>query len=229
MKKGVALTAIAALVIALSVMAFVPSVRAQVIGWFHARWSFPSGDVEIGGSQPGYTVLVPSYLPDVLGSGSILMGMTSAGDDGTMSIFYFYGDPHGQWLQVTEGPAPADKALPAGQEVTIGGQKGVLITGLSGTLDHISPLPEDVQGAPPAHRPESFAYQNAQRLVWYAGDTRVEILSNLPVEEMIKIAESFIPAKTGEGEFPPAWVPEQPEGETGSETGGGVGPIESRP
>jgi len=34
-------------------------------------------------------------------------------------------------------------------------------------------------------------YENATRLVWYAGDTRIEMLSNLDVQEMLKIAESI--------------------------------------
>jgi len=222
-KKGFALAAIAALVIAFSAVAFIPSVRAQVIGWVRARWEVPRGSMEIIGPQPGYTVLVPSYLPDVIGSASHMVGVTSMGDDGT--IRNFFGDPDGQWLQISQGPAPADKALPAGQEVTIGGQKGVLITGLSGTLELVPPLPEDVQGTPPADRLESFAYQDAQRLVWDVGGTRVEILSNLPVEEMLKVAESFAPAETGEGALPVQ--PSLPsDGKTG---GGGEGPIESRP
>jgi hypothetical protein len=223
MKKGFALAAIAALVIAFSAVAFIPSVRAQVIGWVRARWEVPRGSMEIIGPQPGYTVLVPSYLPDVIGSASHMVGVTSMGDDGT--IRNFFGDPDGQWLQISQGPAPADKALPAGQEVTIGGQKGVLITGLSGTLELVPPLPEDVQGTPPADRLESFAYQDAQRLVWDVGGTRVEILSNLPVEEMLKVAESFVPAETGEGEPPLPQPPVMPEQSEGGSSGGGVMPL----
>ena len=204
------MAAIAALVIAFSAVAFIPSVRAQVIGWVRARWKVPGMGLEVViDGQPGYTVLVPSYLPDVIGSASHGVGMVSAGDDGTIRTFF--GDPDGQWLQVIQGPAPADKALPAGREVTIGGQKGVLITGLSGTLELVPPLPEDVQGTPLPHRPEPFAYQNAQRLVWNVGGTRVEILSNLPVEEMLKVAESFRPAETGEGEPPVPQLPVMPE------------------
>lgn len=217
--KRLALAAIAVLVIAAGAVALIPSVRAQIVEWFRARWEFPGGVVEIGGTNPGYTVLYPSYLPDAIVSGNQMLnaGMMSA-DGGTMSDFF--GDPDGQWLQVTQGPAPADRVLPAGQEVTIGGQKGVLITGLSGTLELSPGLPEDVEGIPPEHRPpSSFAYQNAQRLVWYVGDTRIELLSNLPVEEVLKVAESFRPAETGEGDFPmPEGMPPIP----GDAAGGGA-------
>ena len=50
--------------------------------------------------------------------------------------------------------------------------------------------------------PPEMKYENATRLIWYVGDVRVEMLSNLPVEEMLKIAESMVPAEAGEGEPP---------------------------
>jgi len=224
MKKRFALAAIAALVIVLSTVAFVPSVQAQVMGWFRARWEVPGMGMEIAGTQPGFTVLVPSYLPDVSGSASQMVGMVTAGDDASMSNFF--GDPDGQWLQIIQGPAPADKSLPEGQEVIIGVQKGVLIAGLSGTIEFGLADLENVavEGMLSEHRPESFAYQNANQLVWYVGDTRIELLSNLSVEEMLKVAESFQPAEVTEGEPPADWVPEpeQSEGEGGSS--GGVMP-----
>jgi len=34
-------------------------------------------------------------------------------------------------------------------------------------------------------------YEDATRLVWYAGDTRIEMLSNLDVQGMLKIAASM--------------------------------------
>lgn len=230
MKKGFAFAALAILVIALGTVAFVPSARAQlghVLGWSRARWKFPQGGtVEIIEIQPNFTVLVPSYLPKALGvSNMMLVSSTSTGSAG----IFFFGDPDAQWMQVTESPAPAHKPLPAGQEVTINGQKGVLITGLSGTLELGPQIPGDEQKAVKIYKcyrdgklvecprdmplpefPRAFTYRNAQRLIWYVGDTRIELLSNLPVEEVIRIAESFKPAETGEGKPP---IPELPSGE----------------
>ncbi len=224
MKKGFALATLVALVIAVSVVAFVPSVRAQVSGWFRARWEGPGWGMEVGGTQPGFTDLVPSYLPDAVFSSAAGNIATVEGDASGMMRNFFFGDPDGQWLLITQGQAPANKALPEGQQVTIGSQKGVLLSGLSGTVEMSIPFLQDVLGEPPAYRPESFDYQDASRLVWYVGDTRTEILSNLPVEEMLKVAKSFRSAETGEGELPgpqPPIMPEQSEGETG---GGGVLP-----
>jgi len=39
--------------------------------------------------------------------------------------------------------------------------------------------------------PQGLRYENATRLIWYAGDTRIEMLSNLEVQEMLKVAESM--------------------------------------
>ncbi|PKO22023.1 MAG: hypothetical protein CVU38_11470 [Chloroflexi bacterium HGW-Chloroflexi-1] len=227
MKKGFAFATLAALVIVVSVVAFVPAVRAGVSGWFRASWGGPdagcSAAIRAEGSQPGFTVLVPSYLPDTVlssATGSVTIAMGGDADE----MRNFFGNPDGQWLFITQGQAPADKALPEGQQVAIGGQRGVLITSLSGTselgladLENVA-----VEGTPPEHRPESFAYQNANQLIWYVGDTRIELLSNLPVEEMLKVAESFRPAEVTEGEPPADWVPEQSEG---GSSGGGVLPL----
>lgn len=221
MKRTFAFATLAALVIAVSVMAFVPSVRAQVSGWFRARWEGPGVGVEISGSQPGFTVLVPSYLPEAVFS-SAAGSMTASMINDVMRNFF--GDPDGQWLLITESQAPTDKALPAGQEVTIGDQKGVLLSGLRGTVEMALPLPQNILGTPPSYR-QSFAYRDAQQLVWYDSNTRIEILSNLPVEEMLKVAESFRPAETGEGELPGPQPPIMPEQSEGGSSGGGVLPL----
>jgi len=79
-------------------------------------------------------------------------------------------------------------------------------------------------------------YENATRLVWYAGDTRIEMLSNLDVQEMLKVAESMVPAETGEGKAPFGPLLDLPSGgeEKVIEAEGGriiirEGPIESDP
>ena len=44
--------------------------------------------------------------------------------------------------------------------------------------------------------PVSFTYQNAIKLTWIVDGTRVEVLSNLPLEELLKVAEGL---KLGDG------------------------------
>ena len=93
--------------------------------------------------------------------------------------------------------------------MTVNGQKGVLVTGLEGMFEYGFRIPEgahvETLGTPPAERDPhhgAIAYTDGQRLTWYAGNVKVEMLSNLPEEEMLKIAESLVPAEAGEGEAP---------------------------
>lgn len=196
MKKGFALTAIAALVIALSVMVFVPSVRAQageiLSVWFGVR----DGRAVISGPVE-FIPLYPTYLPAGFQSSGV--GIKVRGEPST-EMAYRSGD---QFVAITQTKAPADRALPAGQKMTVNNQPAVLVTGLKGTFEYGLPIPEGAQvetsGTPPA---EPIAYTDGKRLTWYVGDVKVEMLSNLAVEEMLKIAASLVPAETGEGEPP---------------------------
>ena len=80
--------------------------------------------------------------------------------------------------------------MPQGQRVQVNGQEAVLLTGQSGVEEWlpISRGPGGQQGRP---EPQELKYEDATRLVWYAGDTRIEMLSNLEVQEMLKVAESM--------------------------------------
>ncbi|HMU94388.1 MAG TPA: hypothetical protein PKE43_15385, partial [Anaerolineales bacterium] len=42
--------------------------------------------------------------------------------------------------------------------------------------------------------PESFEYFNASKLTFIMGRTKIELLTNLPMDELLKIAEQLIPA-----------------------------------
>jgi len=238
MRKGFALAAVAALVIGISTVAFVPSVRAQVgeilNTWFRIETPGGESEVAIGGPMK-FTPLYPTYLPARLQSSGGGISAVGLGGASTSVGLTYYND--GQFVAITQTKSPADKALPAGREVTINSQPGVLVTGLEGTFEYGSRIPEDARltfffGTPPAepvpHR-GSIAYTDGKRLTWYAGDVKVEVLSNLPEAEMLKIAESLVPAEAGEGE-PPFQPPlNLPSGDEG----GGVtiqeGPTESNP
>jgi len=183
MKKKFALTTIAVLVIALSVIAFVPSVRAQASEILNAWFSIELPNGGMGGSMPsGFTPLYPTYVPaDSTGSG--IGGCINERETESLGLEYYYGE---QFAAFCETKAPADKPLPAGQEITVNGQPAVLETGLEGTFGF----------------GQDIAYTDGKRLTWYVGDVKVELLSNLSVEEMLKIAESLAPVEAEEGEMP---------------------------
>lgn len=215
MKKVFALATIVALIVAVSTVAFVPSVRAQVGGvlntWFHFR--SPNGEAEISiGGRMEFTPLHPTYLPDSFQGA----GVSSTEAE---SIELTYHNKR-QFVAITQTKAPADRALPAGQQVAVDSQPAVLFTGLEGTFEY---------GGPRISESADIDYTDGKRLVWYAGDVKVEMLSNLPVEEMLKIAESLVPAEAGEGELPFQPPLELPSGSEGEPSGIQEGSTETNP
>jgi hypothetical protein len=66
---------------------------------------------------------------------------------------------------------------------------GVATAGAAGAADSgqaIAPA-----GDQPPVMPVAFTYQNAIKLTWIVDGTRVEVLSNLPLEELLKVAEGL--------------------------------------
>ncbi len=209
MKKKFALATIAVLVIALSVMAFVPSVHAQVselfVAWFHFNVPGDDGEIAIPGPVE-FTPLFATYLPDEFQS----PGFISGGGSAQVFELTYIGYKH--FVTLTQSKVTADKALPAGQNVTVKGQPAVLVTGLEGTIEMLPqdpenapmvttpPAPAEPLGTPPAEpvvKPMT-TYTDGKRLTWYVGDIRVEMLSNLSEAEMLKVAESLAPMKAGD-------------------------------
>ncbi|RLC65899.1 MAG: hypothetical protein DRI52_12630 [Chloroflexi bacterium] len=125
--------------------------------------------------------------------------MVSSGQEPFKLVFY----SDDQFVAITQSKAPADRPLPAGKEVLVKGQKGVLVTGLKGTFEDgfRFRMPKEVlvrpKGTPPTEpiriRGErvSIPYDDGKRLTWCVGDVKVEMLANLSVDEMLKIAESM--------------------------------------
>lgn len=240
MRYKLALATIATLVLAISVVAFVPTVRAQVgeliTGWF--RIKLPGGRFEVAISGPAeFTPLQPTYLPD-----GTLYALSGVKDERGVLRQVYGGE---DWfVEIVQSRALPDKPLPAGREVSINGQKGVLFTGLKGEFElapSIRKVIMKAKGTPPPEGPARFrlpayTYDDGRRLVWYAGDVRVEMLSNLPEEEMLKIAESMVSAEAGEGEAPfkpPLDLPSGGEEKVIETEGGHIiireGPTETNP
>jgi hypothetical protein len=47
-----------------------------------------------------------------------------------------------------------------------------------------------------------YAYENTNLLTWFMGEIKIEMLSNLPVAEMLQVAESLERMQYSEGESP---------------------------
>ena len=244
MKRKVAVTTSLLLLIAVCVVALVPSLRAQVVGtlagWFH---------IEGGPLTP----IEPSYLPE----GLIQAGVTISDDRVILSYF----GKGGQFLVITESKTRG-KELPSGRKVMLNGREGVLLTSQSGTvegvippwvvppfprrpsvdkeeiqlppacLEALAPQPEMEMGPSPKELPPEceeileelgggviverdadgvlraykvvkpiparrakmgmeYEYENATKLIWYIDEIRVELISNLPQGEILKVAASM--------------------------------------
>ena len=204
MKKGLTLAAIAALVIVVSTIAFVPSVRTEVGEILNAWFGFEISGERGGVALAEFTPLRPAYVPNELQSS---VAVTNSSESGSRFIELTYHNDE-QFVAITQSMAPGDKSPPTGQKTTVKGQLATLVTGLEGTFEYGLRIPKDAQvetfGTQPTecipyHGP--IGYENGKQLTWYAGDVKVEMLSNLSEEKMLKIAESLVPAEAGEPPF----------------------------
>ena len=209
MKAKFAFSILAVMFVMVVIVAYVPPVRAQVAEWFGFTFRDPNNpeivaSVGDSGQAMKYQVMQPTYLPAVFSGGATFIAF---GDISEM--LYQAGD---KFLVITQQVAKNGETLPQGDTATVNGQPAALNTGLSGLYEQSS-LGEleasgvvtagegsqsgPVDGINPNIAPTlaAFDYTDAARLTFFIGTTRVEILSNLDVEELIKIAESLIPAE----------------------------------
>lgn len=213
MKAKLFLAMLALTLIVFGVVLFTPSVWAQVgpiIRWF--RFGGPAGGDEVSFSlATEFTPLRPSYLPS--GFETMAVGLNPQG-----ASLRYWNKSTGQILLIDETLMVGDKApLPVGKELTLNGQPAVLIEGLSGDLTFVqlTPTPASPALSPPQTTEaqplealnvnegvEIVKYTNAKQLTWDIGNLRIQIISNLPLEEILKIAESFVSAEAEEPNLP---------------------------
>jgi hypothetical protein len=203
MKTKIAFSAIALLLLLVATIVFVPPVRAQVSEWFSIVIHDPNtgSSVGVGGDKPmTYQVMQPGYLPKELSN-----GRTIAKFDKVTEILYKNDD---KFLVLTQMELIDGDSLPEGEVTTVHGQPAVLNKGISGSYQE---LPEDMQPSAsgsiaitdgtdseliqaPTIEPITFDYTGAVKLTFITGNTKIELLSNLPVDEILKIAAELKPA-----------------------------------
>ncbi|MBN1322023.1 MAG: zf-HC2 domain-containing protein [Thermoleophilia bacterium] len=214
MRWRIASAALGAVLIAVCVIGVVPSARAAAGEFFASVFSIGGEDPPLKldylpedfDSRPLYQsgVFAADIEPDA-------SGMVSAPLEEKEALYR-----GGDRLLLVRTSTKMEGPLPEGLMVEVSGHPAVLRTGLSGEIEgHGTDLDdaglgsdEEVTGwvsggtdgetrkwwesgssaqIPSAH------YENANVLTWDAGDTRVEILTNLPVEELMKVAEGVDP------------------------------------
>lgn len=199
MKKSLLYTALMLALIAIATTAFIPTVRAQVIDWISGEttvFSFltPHSKVTVGlfsdGSW-GFVPLSPTYLP----IGDWVMFPDSYKDEVTgLDTLKLIINKDNQFVILTERKALTGETLPVGNAVKVNDQSAVLLTGLSGEIDASIPLAKDggVQPEPSGQvNLNPVQYTDGVRLTWQVGEIRLEVLSNLPLRQVMKIAASL--------------------------------------
>ena len=211
MRWRVASAAIGAVLIAVCVIGIVPSARAAAGEFFGKVFSIGGEDAPLKldylpegfDSQPLYQsgFFAADVEPDASGTVNAPLEEKEA--------LYRSGD---RLLLLVRTSTKTGGPLPEGRKVEVNGHPAVLRTGLSGEIEGHGADLDDAGLGPDeevtswvsvgtdgetrrwwesgtAIRIPSAHYENANALTWDDGGTRVEILTNLPVEELMKVAE----------------------------------------
>jgi hypothetical protein len=201
MRKPVyVITIVLALII--GVTAGVPSVRAQAQDFFQSIvFRNPSGSEIVGYAIDWeYIPFNPTYMPADWEAGAICIG---GGDVRWIGILYTdHGsqDTASGFAAFTQRKAPDAPSLPAGEERIVNGLPASLRTGEAVSLDD-NPAAEHwltaalaTEFGPQQPFVKELKAPFVKQLTWFLGNTQLDIISNLPEEQILQIAESMTPA-----------------------------------
>lgn len=205
MKKSLLYAAITLALLFIAATAFIPTVRVQVTDWISSQtavFSFitPHNKVTVGliSDGPwGFVPLSPTYMPN----GDWVTVPDSYKDEATgVDALKLTFNKGSQFVILTERKALPGESLPVGNAVNVSDQSAVLVTGLSGEADASIPLDKNGGVLPEPSglvRLNPIQYTDGVRLTWQLGEIRLEILSNLPLKQVLKIAASLHLVETG--------------------------------
>jgi len=188
----------------------VPDVRAQVSEWVSGQTAtFNFGNpgrkstVALISDGPwGFVPLSPTYLP--WGNWETVPDFYKDDVSGveTLKLTLNQGD---QFVILTQRKALLGEPLPAGETIWVNDRPAVVATGLAGEAQAGIPLDQEHGGVLPEPNGQirlySIPYTKGVRLIWQVGEIRLEILSNLPQKQILKIAASLQPVETGPAEI----------------------------
>jgi hypothetical protein len=224
MRKRFSLALVAGLLLVVGLIALVPTVRAGVTGMVSTWLNFTipllgDADVSLPDDALTFRPLHPTYMPDGFSAGTVV---TRRVDDESVFLLGFVNGE--QFIAITERAAQAGEGLPEGEAMTVNGQDASLVTGLAGTLElkPEEPSPEEAvsegvevvvveaeavvsideseEAGPEASEaalPDSMDYSDASQLTWVVDGVKLELLSTLSPDEMLRVAESMVQAEEG--------------------------------
>jgi hypothetical protein len=199
MRKSLLYATLMLVLIAVAATAFIPTVRAQVSDWINGQTTVlsfltPHSKVHVGlfsDGSLGFVPLSPTYLP----YGDWITVPDSYNDEvAGLDTLRLTFNKDSQFVILTERKALPGETLPVGDEVKVNDQPAVLVTRLSGEVDASIPLDKNGGALPEPSGLVSLnpiQYSNGIRLTWQLGEIRLEILSNLSLKQVLKIATSL--------------------------------------
>ncbi len=161
-----------------------------VTNWF----SFTTPDGESGGAVGGFTAFTPyhaTYLPENFQQS--LLGGRSQPDLDSFEIGY---DRGAQFIMIVQSKGPGATGLPAGDPAQVGTNPAVFLPSFAAGEQELR------EKRPGLSIVTSYDYSGTQLLVWFIGEVKIELLSNLPLGEMRRVAESLEPMQASQ-DFPP--------------------------
>jgi hypothetical protein len=199
MRKALLYSTLLLVLLAFATTVFIPTVRAQVADWINDQTTVftfltPHSKVQVGlfsDGSLGFIPLSPTYLPN----GDWVTVPDSYKDEVTsLDTLKLTINKDNQFVILTERKTLTGETLPVGKAVKVNDQSAVLFTGLSGEVDASIPLAKDGGVQPELSGQVNLnpiQYTDGVRLTWQMGEIRLEILSNLSLKQVLKIATSL--------------------------------------
>lgn len=163
--------------------------------WFHFITPGTECSMSVGDFK-AFTPYAPHYLPEGFDCGGI-GGTTAPGFD-RLELTYSHGE---QFVTLLQSKGPVLDELPPGSLVQVNGETGVFVRVFATSSEALH------QKIPSIPIVKNLDYGLTSLLAWRIGEINLELVSNLPEEEILKIARSLVPAENSEGEIPPNQKP----------------------
>ena len=184
------------LVIFIAMVALAPPVWARLEPMITNWFSFSSPDGESEAAIGGFTAFTPyhaTYLPE--GFQQSLLGTTTSIVPEMESLEIGY-DSDDQFIILVQSKGEAVTELAPGKISNVNEFRAIFIPSFASSRQ------EFVEKRPSVPTVTNYSYENTNLLSWFIGEIKIELFSNLPLEEMLKVAESLEPMLASEGEIP---------------------------
>jgi hypothetical protein len=172
--------------------AVVPSVRAQIneLVMSYFNYELPNkqggGGVGYGGDAP-FTPFTINYLPEGFRVKGNYTGFEES--PGVSTLENMFSDEE-RFIMLIQSSGEGLSGLPEGENIDFKEHEAVLIRDLD-LEEYIGNLVDEV---------EDYAGVETISLNWFAGDVKIELVSNFPLDEVVNIAESLTPMQLGKRE-----------------------------